>query len=175
MKCKPGPKLKRTTSTNSQANPMKPLLILWTHKLSETPIANHSSSPFFLCLTSQIAHLPLPASHSRLHFRWTIQKGIVEWHRSMPRSEPDHWWQLPRRQGNLDQFQELFCFESQKSRQMQNPSTLSPTHPHVIRQNRTAKTSRFEAVHEHQRLARQWTVEICSFVFELNFLGFYFF
>ena len=93
----------------------------------------------------------------------------------MPRSEPDHRRQLPRRKGNLDQFQELFCFESQKSRQMQNPSTLSPTHPHVIRQNRTAKTSRFEAVHEHQRLARQRTVEICSFVFELNFLGFYFF
>ena len=93
----------------------------------------------------------------------------------MPRSKPDHWWQLPRHQGNLDQFQELFCFESQKSRQMQNPSTLFPTHPHVIRQNRTAKTSRFEAVHEHQRLARQRTVKICSFVFELNFLGFYFF
>ena len=38
-KCKPGPKLKRTTSPNSQANPMKPLLILRTHKLSETPIS----------------------------------------------------------------------------------------------------------------------------------------
>ena len=50
----------------------------------------------------------------------------------MPRSEPDHRRQHPRRQGNLNQFQELFRFESQKSQQMQNPPTLSPTHPHGI-------------------------------------------